>query len=72
MRYEFRCQDAGAPTCGGRARADTEEELRPKLMQHLRKHGVDRPNETLLAHLVAVSEERGSGPTESGSDPADS
>lgn len=54
MRYTFRCVEAGAPTCMARLRADSEEELRAKLIQHLSRHGVARPNETLLDYLLAV------------------
>lgn len=59
MRYEFVCVDAGAPSCSGKARADTEEEMRQVIVAHLRKHKVTEPNETLVAHLLAVAEERG-------------
>lgn len=38
----------------GRVNADSEEELRAKLTQHLRHHGVTRPNDTLVDYLVAV------------------
>ncbi|MPY80603.1 MAG: DUF1059 domain-containing protein [Actinophytocola sp.] len=58
MSYDFRCRDAGAPTCGGHITAESEQELRDKLTAHLRKHGVDTPNETLLDHLVASAERR--------------
>lgn len=54
MRYTFRCVDAGAPTCAGRVKADSEEELRAKLIQHLDRHGVTRPNDTLVDYLLAV------------------
>lgn len=63
MTYRFRCVEAGAPTCGGQVTAETEEELRGKLAQHLTKHGVTEPNETLMDHLVQVASGRG------GSDP---
>lgn len=58
MSYEFRCVDAGAPTCSGHLTAGTEEELRDKLAQHLKRHKVE-PNATVLDHLVAVSTESG-------------
>lgn len=54
MTYTFRCVDAGAPTCSGRVTAETEEELRDKLIQHLTRHGVTTPNDTLVDYLVAV------------------
>lgn len=60
-RYEFRCVDAGAPSCSAKVKAETEEELRAALLAHLAKHKVTEPNETLMAHLVAVAEQRGSG-----------
>lgn len=63
MSYEFRCVDAGAPTCSGHITARTEDELRKKLAKHLGKHGVSVPNETLMDHLVAVARESSdSGP----------
>lgn len=58
MRYEFRCVDAGAPSCRGHIKADSEEELRSKLTRHLEKHDVQQPNDTLLDHLVAVTDQR--------------
>lgn len=54
MNYTFRCVEAGAPTCFSSVTADTEEELRNKLIQHLGRHGVTRPNETLVDYLLAV------------------
>ena len=55
MTYHFRCAQAGAPSCRGQVRAETEEELREKLAQHVAiKHGVT-PNETLIDHLVQVA-----------------
>lgn len=63
MTYHFSCAQAGAPSCGGRVSAATEGELRQKLAQHLTRHGVTEPNETLMDHLVKVTIERGgSGP----------
>lgn len=56
MPYDFRCVSAGAPTCRGHIKADTEEDLRVKLAEHLKKHDVDEPNDTLLDHLVSVAE----------------
>lgn len=58
MSYDFHCRDAGAPSCRGHITAETEQELRDKLAEHLRKHDVDQPNETLLDHLVASAEQR--------------
>lgn len=58
MTYDFHCRDAGAPSCGAHITADTEQELRDKLTEHLRKHDVNQPNETLLDHLVASAEQR--------------
>lgn len=54
MNYTFRCVDVGAPTCLAGIRADTEEELRSELIRHLSRHGVTKPNETLLDYLLAV------------------
>ncbi|MGH4022211.1 MAG: DUF1059 domain-containing protein [Pseudonocardiaceae bacterium] len=63
MTYHFRCVDAGAPSCWGSVRASTEQELRDKLAQHLARHGVTVPNETLMDHLIKVTIGRGgSGP----------
>lgn len=58
MSYDFHCTDAGAPTCRGHVTADSEEELRAKLAEHLRAHGVEKPNDTLMDHLVASAEQR--------------
>lgn len=59
MTYEFRCEDAGAAPCGGHIKAETEDELKRKLVEHVRKkHGVYPPNDTLVDHLVAVSKEK--------------
>ncbi len=58
MSYEFSCADAGAPTCGGKVSAQTEEELRSKLAEHLKKHNVTAPNETVMEHLVASAKKR--------------
>ncbi len=58
MSYDFHCRDAGAPSCGAHIKAESEEELREKLTEHLRKHDVETPNETLLDHLVASAEQR--------------
>jgi predicted small metal-binding protein len=55
VRYDFHCVDAGAPSCRGHVKADSEEELRAKLTEHLKKHDVHEPNDTLLDHLVAVA-----------------
>ncbi len=54
MNYTFRCVDAGAPTCFARVKANTEQELRDKLIEHLGQHGVTRPNDTLVDYLLAV------------------
>ncbi|MPZ66917.1 MAG: DUF1059 domain-containing protein [Pseudonocardiaceae bacterium] len=54
MNYTFRCVDAGAPTCFSSFAANTEEELRNTLIQHLGRHGVTKPNETLVDYLLAV------------------
>lgn len=63
MTYQFSCVQAGAPSCRARVSAATEEELRQKLAQHLTRHGVTEPNETLMDHLLKVTTERGgSGP----------
>ncbi|WP_219415767.1 DUF1059 domain-containing protein [Pseudonocardia nigra] len=54
MSYEFSCAAAGAVTCGCEVKAESEEELRKVLTDHLaKKHKVRTPNETLLDHLVA-------------------
>ncbi|GAA5106750.1 DUF1059 domain-containing protein [Haloechinothrix salitolerans] len=58
MTYDFHCRDAGAPSCGTHIKAESEQELREKLTEHLRKHDVETPNETLLDHLVASAEQR--------------
>lgn len=58
MTYEFRCADAGAPTCAGHLTASNEDELRDKLLQHLARHEVT-PNATLVDHLVASATVRG-------------
>lgn len=55
MSMVFRCVDAGAPSCGARIKARDEEELTAKLTAHLKKHGVDVPDETVLDHLRAVT-----------------
>lgn len=59
MTYHFRCVDAGARSCRGRVRAETEGELRDKLAQHLTSHGVTEPNDTLMDHLVKTTMESG-------------
>jgi len=53
MGYELRCADAGAVSCGAKVSAATEEELRAKVTEHLKKHDVPVPNETVMDHLVA-------------------
>lgn len=58
MSYDFHCRDAGATSCGAHITAGSEAELREKLAEHLRKHDVETPNETLLDHLVASAEQR--------------
>lgn len=59
MSYEFYCKEAGAATCRGHITASTEEELKAKLADHVRKrHGVTEPNQTLLDHLLAVTRGR--------------
>lgn len=60
MGYEFSCADAGAYTCGCRVTADSEEELRGVLTEHLIEvHKVKAANETLLSHLVASATRTG-------------
>lgn len=58
MAYEFRCADAGDSTCGATFTAQTEQELRDKLTEHLRhRHRVSTANDTILAHLLAVTKQ---------------
>lgn len=38
----------------GSINADSEEQLRARITQHLSHHGVTRPNDTLVDYLVAV------------------
>ena len=60
MSYRFNCAAAGAVTCGCKVTADSEEELRAVLADHLvKKHKVSAPNETLLDHLVASATRTG-------------
>ena len=57
MAYDFRCKDAGA-ACRGHIKAKDEDEFKQKLIDHLKsKHGVDRPNETVVDYLLSVTQE---------------
>jgi predicted small metal-binding protein len=56
MSYDLRCRDAGAVSCRGHVRGDDEEEFKVTLLAHLRdKHGVERPNDTLVDYLMSVA-----------------
>lgn len=57
MKFSYRCRDAGAYACGARFKARDEDDLTAKLTEHLRKHGVAEPDETVLDHLRAVAKE---------------
>lgn len=53
MTHEFFCKQAGAISCGGHIKADSEEEFKSKLLDHLaKKHGVTEPNDTLVDYLM--------------------
>lgn len=58
MSYEFKCQDAGAMSCWGSVSANSEDELRKELAEHVRNTHEVEPNATLLDHLVATAKQR--------------
>ena len=60
MTYEVYCKDAGAVSCGGHVKAETEDEFKQKVVEHLKaKHGVDTPNDTLMDYLMSARREEG-------------
>lgn len=59
MTLEVRCRDAGCPSCSGRIRADSQEQLEARLAAHLsEKHGIKRPTETIMDYLMETARER--------------
>ncbi|CAN5689311.1 hypothetical protein BH24ACT26_BH24ACT26_02580 [soil metagenome] len=62
MGHELYCKDAGAVSCGGHVTGADEAEFKSNLLAHLKdKHGVDKPNGTLVDYLVGVAETRSGG-----------
>lgn len=60
MSYQYSCADAGAFTCGCKVTAESEEELRGILTEHLaKKHKIATPSATVLDHLVASANQTG-------------
>jgi predicted small metal-binding protein len=50
--YEHSCAKAGAPGCRWTLRADSEEELRAKVVEHARKkHNVQGMTDTIYGYL---------------------
>jgi len=64
MTYQWACAEGGASACRGKITAESEEELRAGLLQHLlKKHNLDNPTDTIVDHLVATARVTGeSGP----------
>jgi predicted small metal-binding protein len=56
MSYEVYCKDAGAASCRGHVKADSEDDFKSKLLTHLReKHGVVTPNDTVVDYLMSLA-----------------
>ena len=50
--FEHSCKKAGAAGCGWTARADSEEELKQKVVDHARrKHNVKNMTDTIYNYL---------------------
>jgi len=62
MTIDFNCKDAGAVSCGGHIKAESEDDFKVKLLDHLeKKHGVTEPNATLVDYLMSVAKSGPSG-----------
>ena len=59
MAYEFDCKTAGATGCSWKARANSEEELMNKVVEHAqKKHKVRNVSDTLANYVRSSIRER--------------
>jgi predicted small metal-binding protein len=55
--YEHSCAKAGAVGCGWVVRANSEEDLKAKVIEHARKkHGVGNMTDTIYTYLRAKAQ----------------
>ncbi len=56
--YEHSCAKAGAVGCGTVIRANSEEDLKAKVVEHARKkHGVGQMTDTIYTYLRAKAKQ---------------